>query len=88
MKGSRGARISKSNDASLSKNFGKEGHDFEKDAQLHILESGNWKSAEERQCRESFYICRYSTVEPSFQQEARGIWGGDRGDGELFLVGG
>ena len=71
----RGENIDKSNDTGLSEHFGQEGHDFEKDAQLHLLECGNWKSAEERQCRESFYICRYSTVEPSGLNKKRGALG-------------
>ena len=71
----RGESIDKSNDTGLSEHFGKEDHDFEKDAHLHILENGNWRSAEERQCRESFYICRYATVEPSGLNKKRGSLG-------------
>ena len=47
----------------LSKHFASKGHSFEDDAALYILERGQWKNAEERRCKESFYICKYSTLE-------------------------
>ena len=48
-----------------SEHFGQDGHNFEEDAEIYILESGSWNNAEERQCKESFYICKYSTLEPA-----------------------
>ena len=71
----RGQSIDKSNDTGLSEHFGKSDHNFDMDAKLHILENGNWKSVEDRQCRESFYICRYGTVEPSGLNKKRGSLG-------------
>ena len=71
----RGENIDKSNDTGLSEHFGSGDHDFDKDAQLHILEDGNWKSVEERQCKESFFICKYSTLEPSGLNKKRGSFG-------------
>ena len=71
----RGESIDKSNDTGLSEHFGREDHLFERDAKLHILENGNWRTPEERQCRESFYICRYGTVEPSGLNKKRGLLG-------------
>ena len=71
----RGESIDKSNDTGLSEHFGNDEHDFDKDAQLHIIENGNWKSVEERQCKEGFYICKYSTLEPSGLNKKRGSFG-------------
>ena len=61
----RGESIDKSNDTGLSEHFSLEGHCFEDDAALYILETGEWISAEERRCKESFYICKYSTLDPT-----------------------
>ena len=71
----RGETIDKSNDTGLSEHFGVSDHNFEEDAELYLLECGAWKTAEERQCRESYYICRYSTVEPSGLNKKRGAMG-------------
>ena len=71
----RGQTIDKSNDTGLSEHFGTDDHDFDRDAQLHILEKGTWRTAEERQCRESYYICRYGTVEPFGLNKKRGSFG-------------
>ena len=59
----RGESINKTNDTGLSEHFASEGHSFENDAALFILEKGEWKSAEERRCKESFYICNYKTLD-------------------------
>ena len=61
----RGESIDKSNDTGLSEHFALEGHCFEDDAALYVLEKGEWMSAEERRCKESFYICKYSTLDPT-----------------------
>ena len=42
------------------------------DAALFILEKGEWKSAEERRCKESYYICKYSTLEPTGMNKKAG----------------
>ena len=71
----RGESIDKSNDTGLSEHFGNDDHDFDRDAQLHIIENGDWRSVEERQCKESYFICKYSTVEPSGLNKKRGSFG-------------
>ena len=35
-------------------------------------ERGEWKSADERRCKESFYICKYSTLEPTGMNKKAG----------------
>ena len=64
--------MDKSNDTGLSEHFAVEGHSFEEDAALHILEAGNWRNAEERRCKESFYIIKYSSLEPSGMNKKAG----------------
>ena len=68
----RGESIDKSNDTGLSEHFASGGHSFEEDAALFILEKGEWKSAEERRCKESFYIIKYSTLEPTGMNKKAG----------------
>ena len=68
----RGESVDKSNDTGLSEHFAVEGHSFEEDAALHILEAGNWRNAEERRCKESFYIIKYSSLEPSGMNKKAG----------------
>ena len=60
----KGGTLDKSNDTGLAEHFSGKDHVFDRDVELYILESGEWETANERQLRESFYICRYSTVEP------------------------
>ena len=52
--------------------FASEGHSFEDDAGLYILEKGEWVNAEERRCKESFYICKFSTLEPTGMNKKAG----------------
>ena len=68
----RGESVDKSNDTGLSEHFAMEGHNFEEDAALNILEKANWKNVEERRCKESFYICKYSSLEPSGMNKKAG----------------
>ena len=68
----RGETIDKSNDTGLSEHFALEGHCFEDDAALFVLEKGEWTSAEERRCKESFYICKYSTLDPTGMNKKAG----------------
>ena len=68
----RGESIDKSNDTGLSEHFALDGHSFEEDAALYILEKGEWVNAEERRCKESFYICRFSTLEPTGMNKKAG----------------
>ena len=63
------------NDTGAAEHFVKANHDFDRDLEVTILESGDWKSALERKKRESFYICKYSTLEPSGMNKAPGCLG-------------
>ena len=71
----RGESIDKSNDTGVSEHFGQDGHNFEEDAEVYILENGSWDSAEERQCKESYYISKYSTLEPTGLNKKPGTLG-------------
>ena len=71
----KGEDVDKGNDTGLSEHFAMEGHNFEKDAEVHILEGGSWKTTEERQCKESFYILKYSTLEPTGMNKKAGSMG-------------
>ena len=59
----------------VTENFVQEGHEFDRDMELYLLESGDWKSAVERRKRESYYICKFSTLEPGGLNKAAGIMG-------------
>ena len=63
------------NDTGAAEHFSKEGHNFDKDAELYLLESGDWKGALERKQKESFYICKYKTLEPAGMNKAAGVLG-------------
>ena len=71
----KGENVDKGNDTGLSEHFAMEGHNFERDAEIYILEGGAWKTTEERQCKESFYICKYSTLEPTGMNKKAGSMG-------------
>ena len=71
----RGGCLDKSNDTGLAEHFAKDDHDFDTDAQLHILEKGTWRSSSDRKAKESFYICRYSTQEPQGLNKYAGFLG-------------
>ena len=66
---------SQMNDTGAAEHFVKEGHDFERDMELYIMESGSWRSAAERKKRESYYICKFSTLEPAGLNKTAGIMG-------------
>jgi len=53
------------NDTGAAEHFVKDGHNFDQDVEVFLLESGDWKSATERKQKESFYICKYQTLEPA-----------------------
>ena len=63
------------NDTGAAEHFAWEGHDFDRDLELYMLESGNWRSAVERKKRESYYICKFSTLEPDGLNKAAGTMG-------------
>ena len=71
----KGGTLDKSNDTGLSDHFAEKDHEFDRDVELHLLESGGWKSAYDRQQKESFYICRYSTLEPGGLNKKPGCMG-------------
>ena len=66
---------SQMNDTGAAEHFVQEGHEFDRDMELYLLESGDWKSAVERRKRESYYICKFSTLEPGGLNKAAGIMG-------------
>ena len=66
---------SQMNDTGAAEHFAKDGHDFDRDLEMYLLESGSWKSAVERRKRESYYICKFSTLEPDGLNKAAGIMG-------------
>ena len=66
---------SQMNDTGAAEHFVEEGHDFDRDLELYMLESGCWKSAAERKKRESYYICKFSTLEPAGLNKTAGIMG-------------
>ena len=63
------------NDTGAAEHFVGEGHDFDRDLELFLLESGGWKSAAERKKRESYYICKFSTLEPGGLNKTAGSMG-------------
>ena len=71
----KGGTLDKSNDTGLADHFSEGGHNFDKDAELYILENGNWNTVDERQAKESFYICRYGTMEPVGLNKKAGFLG-------------
>ena len=64
---------SQMNDTGAAEHFVQEGHEFDRDMELYLLESGDWKSVVERRKRESYYICKFSTLEPGGLIKAAGI---------------
>ena len=62
------------NDTGLAEHFLEGGHNFERDAELHILEVGDWKSTEERRKKESFFICKFKTKQPCGMNKSAGCF--------------
>ena len=60
------------NDTGAAEHFAKGGHEFNRDAEIYLLESGSWRSEVERQRRESFYICKYATLEMKGMNKSAG----------------
>ena len=67
--------MDKTNDTGLAEHFAEGGHIFDDDAELFILENGCWETTYERQAKESYYICRYSTLEPDGLNKKPGFMG-------------
>ena len=63
------------NDTGAAEHFVKEDHDFERELEMFVLESGKWRSAVERKKRESYYICKFSTLEPLGLNKTAGMMG-------------
>ena len=70
-----GGSIDRTNDTGLAEHFASEDHDFSKDLEMHLLERGKWKTPMERKAKESFYICRHSTMEPKGMNKNAGFLG-------------
>ena len=66
---------SQMNDTGCAKHFIQSNHNFDRDAELHILETGDWKNAPDRKTRESFFICKFGTLEPKGMNKATGPLG-------------
>ena len=67
---------SQMNDTGAAEHFSNtDGHDFDRDMEVSLLESGNWRTALERKKRESYYICKYATLEPAGMNKAAGVLG-------------
>jgi hypothetical protein len=62
-------------DTGAAEHFFKEDHDFERDAEFFILEKGDWSLASDRKLRESFFICKFKTMEPLGMNKASGHFG-------------
>jgi hypothetical protein len=60
------------NDTGAAEQFHQPGHQFETDAELHIIEKGNWKTAAECKERESFWICKFKTFQPEGMNKTKG----------------
>jgi hypothetical protein len=52
------------NDNGTAYHFGDGKHNFETDAEVAILEVGNWRTAWERRSKEDFYILKFGTLQP------------------------
>jgi hypothetical protein len=53
-----------SNDNGTAFHFGDGTHKFDKDAEVHILEAGSWRTSFERKNKEDFYILKFDTLQP------------------------
>jgi hypothetical protein len=53
------------NDNGTGYHFGDGQHNFEKDAEVTILEAGNWRTANQRCNKEDYYILKFDTLSPS-----------------------
>jgi hypothetical protein len=62
------------NDTGAAEHNHQPGHQFRTDAELHILEKGDWKTAAERKERESFWICKYKTHQPEGMNKTKGTF--------------
>ena len=71
----KGGVLDKSNDTGLAEHFAEGNHIFERDAELYLLEKGNWTNTQERQAKEGYYICRYATLEPTGMNKKAGYMG-------------
>ena len=51
------------NDTGAAEHFSQGNHDFDEDAEFHVLEKGSWVDTADRRKRESFLICKYRTLQ-------------------------
>ena len=69
----KGGTLDKTHDTGLADHFADKNHVFDRDVELFILESGKWQSTGARQEKESYYICRYGTLEPDGMNKKAGF---------------
>ena len=69
----KGGTLDSTHDTGLADHFAESSHIFERDVELFILENGRWESSNARQEKESFYICRYGTLEPDGMNRKAGF---------------
>jgi hypothetical protein len=63
-----------SNDNGTAYHFGGEEHNFERDAEVAILEVGTWRTALEHKNKEDYYILKFDTLQPSGINVKKGIF--------------
>jgi hypothetical protein len=63
------------NDTGCAHHFHEDDHDLLEDAQLHILEKGNWSTSERRK-KESFYICKIKSLKRNGLNKTAGVLSG------------
>jgi hypothetical protein len=55
-------------DTGCAEHFNGDGHNFDQDAELHLLEKGEWVDPADRKKRESFLICKFRTMQSDMVQ--------------------
>jgi hypothetical protein len=59
-------------DTGCAEHFVQKGHNFDSDAELHLLEKGEWTEPSERKQRESFFICKFGMLNPKGMNKSSG----------------
>ena len=60
------------NDTGVAEHYVQEDHEFETDAEVHVVEKGDWRTASERKKRESFFVCKFKTLRPQGMNKTAG----------------
>ena len=63
-----------SNDNGTAYHFGDGTHNFEEDAEVTILEAGDWRSSFERKSKEDYFILKFDTLQPGGINVKKGIF--------------